>query len=325
MNKLINVKLPTKYVFTIDIGKEIASAKVNLQNPLNIAYIEKSPLLVRKDGRVYDDFREHEAYELVYGWIHERWDIIQPNYGVAVEPQMSLPSQGNDRMCIILANTFYSILNTLHAQGLGPPCIFIPPTWWRKAAGAEADRKGNMQEQYKANKARSVTRFTELYGQGFIDNIRSNYLNGGDYHDIPEAVLMGYALAQFPEYIDEKLRTTSHHHGTIQAPGKPVRKEQRLVPILPVKTLAMGLDPALPANYLLKANRDYRDLLFVKKTLAKSKKAEKHAEKEAGRMGVPKMTMIGLNSVPGGASSGGGGGGKGGVSFKSANKRVKRS
>jgi hypothetical protein len=322
----VRVKLPPKkYITTLDIGYEIAVGKLDMAEPLKIVHKEKAPILARKDGRVYAEFHEHQAFELCWGWMAERWhEVLKVNYSVAVEPQMSLPQQGNDRMCIILANTFYTIFNTLHAQGLGPPCIFVPPTWWREAAGAKAERTGtNMKEQYKANKARSVTRFVELYGQDALSEIRASDLNGGDYHDIPEAILMAYALATYPLYLEEKLFTTSHHHGNLFAPaGKIVKKEERIIPVHPIDH-----DPILsrredansqitPKELLIK-HRAYKDQLLVKKEERKGKREAKKISKTVSTLLVPRSSTTGgagFYEKPG----------QGGESFKSASKKVKR-
>lgn len=315
--KTLKVTLPRKYITTLDIGLEIAVAKLDMGSPLKILHKEKAPLLARKDGRVYSEFHEHQAFELCWGWVTERWNkVLKDNYCLAVEPQMSLPSQGNDRMCIILANTFYTIFNTLYHQGHGPPCIFVPPTWWRKAAGALAERKGDMKEQYKANKARSIVRFVELYGQGALDEIRGVDLNGGDYHDIPEAVLMAYSLSANPLYIEDNLPCNSHHHGSFLFPGKHVKKEQRFVECKPVGEEGEedGDIEGRTPKQLLAAHREYKDMLLVSKHERKEKKESK------------KLTTLVAGMFP----SGGGEGatlkrkGEGGNSFKSASKRPKR-
>lgn len=36
-------------------------------------YVERSTFLVRKDGRLYEEYEEKRAEELVIGWVRDRW------------------------------------------------------------------------------------------------------------------------------------------------------------------------------------------------------------------------------------------------------------
>lgn len=265
------------FTFSLDIGKNIAAAAVSTQSPLSLPlYLDLSPLLARKDGRVYIDFKENKVFEYCYEWARERWFITKDASLVTVEVQMCLQSQGGDRMTIMIANTFHTIYSTLHAQGLGPPCIMLSPGWWRKAAGAEAVRVGN-QSQYEANKAKSIEVFCKLYGLPLFEEIKKKYVLRGDAHDIPEAVLMGYAAAISPDYIKQRLDLTSSHHGYLGVkPGTPVKEEERKRGVKPITACE---ESDVSGVELLRGLSEYMSQVNQKKDVRKYKSLEKKIAK----------------------------------------------
>lgn len=272
---------PLTYTFSLDIGKLLAAASVSLTNPLSPPlYLDHSPLLARKDGRVYTEFKENKVFEYCYEWARERWFATKNASLIQVEVQMCLPSQGGDRMTIMIANTFHTIYSTLHAQGLGPPCIMLSPGWWRKAAGAEATPVGN-QSQYEANKAKSIEVFCKLYGYPFFEEVKKKYvLRGEAAHDIPEAVLMGYAAAVSPEYIQSRLEITSSHHGYLgRKPGTPVKEEERK---RGVKAITDCSEVDISCLELLQGVSEYMSQVNQKKDVRKYKSLEKKIAKMNG-------------------------------------------
>jgi hypothetical protein len=175
-----------------------------------------------------------------------------------------------------------------------------------------------MREQYKANKACSVVRFKELYGEAALEDIRGSDLNGGDYHDIPEAVLMAYALSINPLYVEDNLPSNSHHHGSFLFPGKHVKKEQRFVPCVEVgEREGEEGDESRTPKQLLISHREYKDMLLVNKHQRKEKKESKKLTE------LVAFGMGNISNVPTAANMKRKGEG-GGNSFKSASKRVKR-
>lgn len=281
------MKKITPFVYSLDIGKLIASAAVSYDNPLSRPlFMDQSPLLARKDGRVWIKFEENRAYEYCRGFIEDRWEWFSQGVLNQVEVQMCMPYQGGDRMTIMIASTFFAILSTLHAEGKTPPCIMLSPGWWRKAAGAEAVRVGH-QSQYEANKAKSIEVFRFLYGEKLFEEIKTTLVYGKDFHDVPEAILMGYAAANSPEYIQSRLELTSTHHGYLgQKPGTPVKAEERKVAITPFGTYK---PPTITAMELLKTYSLYNSQVNQAKEVRQYKSLEKKINKGMlGGVGVVK-------------------------------------
>lgn len=223
----------SRFALSFDIGKKIAKSLVNLDNPLSkFKGASLTPLLVRKDGRVYKDFEEGLYYELCMGYIEDNWDAIQMASLMGVETQMSIDSQNDKRLTILIHNTMFSILSTLHHEGLCCPVISVSPVWWRKAADAKAPRvEGGSGAQYHANKQKSVERFTELYGTEAVKELKQLVPAGQSVVDMMESVLIGYALATNPTWVHKKLYENSSHSGILSKPGAPVKKEFKHVEI----------------------------------------------------------------------------------------------
>lgn len=275
----------SKFCLSLDIGKKVAKSLVCLDNPyLKPRSVSLTPLLTRKDGRVYNDFKEGLYWEICMGWVEDNWSTIQSASLIDVETQMSIMSQNDQRLTILIHNTFMSIFSTLHHEGLCCPVISVSPVWWRKAAGAVAPRvDGDKKSQYDANKKRSLERFKEIYGEEVLKELKQQVLPGQNVTDMVESVLIGFAVASNPQWVHEKLYYNSSHGGVLSAPGAIVKKESRHVEIKKLSDIQDNDE--ITSKDLLKLHADYTDVMKTKQAKRVIKKIHNEAERHLGIFG----------------------------------------
>ncbi len=264
--------------FNIDVGVNNVGSAIRVFGDDSFPeYIEKSSMLVTKDGRVYNEFKESLAPELAMNWIRDRWDLIKGCEFVNIESQHAKQFTVNERRCLMLCYALYTILFSYSSMSLGPPPHLMNPELCKRLTDLKVDsdvKKTGASKQHTQNKNLSVQRFLSLFPlRAYGDRI--NKITGGDkMDDIADAYFIGKASEINREKINQAISITRHHNRLLHDPTKLITVADRKRPIMP-----LGSDE--PNSIVLEAGERNKLLMEYSKKRAQSAQARKVSLKEA--------------------------------------------
>jgi hypothetical protein len=223
-NNIYNLKMNVTAVDTAQENMGIARMRNGVIDMEALTSIH-----ITSDGRLFE-YHESQVVPLCWEWVHTYSEFWRGSSLIYLEPAISF-HKGNERACLLIHTSLYSIFLTLYQLGMGPKPIVKVAKWWKVHAGIEVGGHANANDRganHATNKIRSIEHYRKVFGQRDIDELLQKW---GKIDDIIDCRWMLHALVQ--EH--DTLIGPNFYSNHVEAPNiTRVRAEDRMRPLPPL-------------------------------------------------------------------------------------------